>query len=258
MSILAHANAQMAREEAVFGVPVEGCGLDEAVTRVTEERRGALWIVTANPEILLLANRDHTYVDLLRQADLRTVDGFGLWLMLRFVGRKTSRVTGVELAERLVREAADRSWRVALIGGAEGIAQEAARQLQRRYPLLTILAEQGGTISLNGDDDERGEEARHRLTFFDPDLLLVAFGHPRQDFWIKQHASEFPNLKTVVGVGGTFDFWSGKAKRAPHHFQRLGLEWLWRLFREPRRVKRIWNAVVVFPVVFVLSRIKRS
>ena len=240
---------------SVFGVPIDGFGVEEILSRIRASWRGPLWIVTANPEILLFARSDGSYAGALRQADIRTVDGFGLWRCLRLVGQKTERITGVDLSESVVREAAKNHWRVALIGGGEGVAQAAADRLKKRYPDLNVHAEQGGSVSSDGTDDNRGEEARHRLTLFDPQILLVAFGHPRQEQWIRKHAQAFPNVKAVIGVGGTLDFWAGTAKRAPRPFQILGLEWLWRLMREPRRWKRIWNAVAVFPIRFVQSRL---
>ena len=248
-------NKRNNESRSVFGIPIEGFGVEEILSRIRASWRGPIWIVTANPEILLFARSDEAYAAVLRQADIRTVDGFGLWLCLRLAGQKTERVTGVHLSESILREAAKNHWRVALIGGGEGVAQTAADRLKKRYPDLNVHAEQGGSISLDGTDDDCGEEARHRLTFFDPQILLVAFGHPRQERWIQKHAHAFPNAKAVIGVGGTLDFWAGIAKRAPRSFQILGLEWLWRLVREPRRWKRIWNAVAVFPIRFVQSRL---
>ena len=93
-----------------------------------------------------------------------------------------------------------------------------------------------------------------RPAFFDPHILFVAFGHPKQERWILNYAKEFTHLKAVVGVGGTFDVWAGDITRAPSLLRQLGLEWLWRLIQEPRRVKRIWNAVVVIPLLFLRNR----
>ncbi len=243
---------------SVFGVPIDGLALDEVFGYIASASQ-PVWIVTANPEILLEARRDHEYANALRQADIRTVDGFGLYLLLHWFGFQTTRLTGVDLAERLIEWAVKNEKRVALIGGMEPkISKEAMEQWKKKYPTLNIVAEWGGQISRDGQDDERGEEARNRLTLFAPDVLLVAFGHPKQERWIARYLSGFPTVRTVVGVGGTFEVWAGRLSRAPRFLQMIGLEWLWRLLLEPKRWKRIFDAVLKFPVLFFLERIKHS
>lgn len=238
----------------LFGVPIEGIAFDEAFEASRRKGR-SFWIVTANPEILLEARCAGAYASILKQADVRMVDGFGLWLILRLFGYKTHRVAGVEIAERLIQLAQREQWRIAFIGGAPGVAEEAARNTADAYHDIQIHAEEGGMVGLDGSDDATGVDARRRITNFAPDILLVAFGHPKQEQWIAKHIKEFPGLKVVVGVGGTFDYWSGVAMRAPMFFRALGLEWLWRLLREPKRVRRIIRAVFVFPILAITDRL---
>jgi N-acetylglucosaminyldiphosphoundecaprenol N-acetyl-beta-D-mannosaminyltransferase len=262
----------------VFNIPIEGesflRGDDACVNSTLAERianaHGPFWIVTANPEILLEAKRDKAYAEVLKQADARIVDGFGLWLMLKLAGQQTVRLTGVELANNLLQLAVKQQWRVALIGGREGVAEQAAAELKRTHPTLQIATEYGGEVSRNDGvnyvrprvidamENSAGEEARHRLTLFAPQLLLVAFGHPKQERWIARYLADFPSVKVAVGIGGTVDFWAGTAKRAPKLFQRLGIEWLWRLITQPKRIGRILNAVVVFPVAFFIDRLRKQ
>jgi len=85
-------------------------------------------------------------------------------------------------------------------------------------------------------------------------LLLVAYGAPKQDLWIAKHLSKMPTVRVAIGVGGTFDFLSGTIKRAPRWLRSLGLEWLWRLILQPWRIKRIWTAVVIFPMLVLMSK----
>lgn len=235
-----------------FGVPIEGFGLKETIAHIDESL--STWIVTTNPEILLEAHRDRAYASVLKRADLRLVDGFGLWLATFC---QTTRVTGVELAERLLQHAHHEGWRVGLLGGEQGEAEASIPDIKRAYPDLAILAEQGGKVSSTGEEDDRTEEARGRMMQFSPQVLLVAMGHPRQEAWIDKHRADFPELKVVVGVGGTFMFWSGKSKRAPHFMRSFGLEWLWRLITEPYRWKRILNAVVVFPILAFIDKFRK-
>ncbi|MCE9586091.1 WecB/TagA/CpsF family glycosyltransferase [Candidatus Uhrbacteria bacterium] len=237
----------------IFGVPIEGWTMATAVEYI-EELDTPVWVVTANPEILLEAKRDPAYRDLLKQADVRLVDGFGLWLATFC---RTKRVTGVEFAERLLQVAHDKKWRVGLFGGTTGEAEASLPDIKRAYPDLAIMAEQGGKVSTTGEEDDATEEARGRMMQFSPHVLLVAMGHPRQEAWIAQHRQDFPELKVIVGVGGTFMFWSGKSKRAPHFLRSFGLEWLWRLIVEPYRWKRIFNAVVIFPILVIVDKMQK-
>ncbi len=237
----------------IFGVTIEGITLDEVIDRIKRATH-CVWIVTANPEILLEAHRDPRYAHTLEQADIRTVDGVGLAMVGRCFGSRWARVTGVELGERLIAYAAKEGLRIGLIGGAHAVAQAVAAHWYRIYPNLILTFEEGGRIKSDGIDDEAGEESRHRLTLFAPDILLVAFGHPKQERWIARYLADLPQLKIVMGVGGSFDYWAGSARRAPLFFQRAGFEWLWRLCAQPSRIRRIFRAVVLFPVLAIADR----
>lgn len=241
----------------MFGVSIEGI-IKEAVLQQFRTATAPLWVVTANPEILLAARRHPDYKKALQQADIRVVDGVGLYGMGRLFGHKWSRVTGVELGEALLKEAYTQDLRVAFIGGKKRVAELAAAHWRTVYPGLSLIAERGGVVQADGIDDEEGEEARHRLTLFAPQIVLVGFGHPKQERWIARYLQDMPSVKMIVGVGGTFDYWAGNIRRAPKLFQILGVEWVWRLVQEPKRIGRIFKAVVVFPVLALVDRVRRS
>lgn len=253
--------------EMIFDVPIEGEGWPEIKGRLDKGER--LWIVTANPEILLEAKFDQKYRSVLETADLRVIDGFGVFIAKKVLGviaffkktsdilrRKTVRLTGVELAEHLVQMAHDKGLKVGLFGGEFGEAETAAKEIRAAYPGIVIRAEQGGRVERDGGEDGVTEEARSRMIMFGPQVLLVAMGHPRQEFWIAEHRQDFPEVQAIVGVGGTFNFWAGRIKRAPFILRAVGFEWFWRLLREPRRWKRIFRAVVVFPVLFIFDLLR--
>ncbi|MEI7512304.1 MAG: WecB/TagA/CpsF family glycosyltransferase [Candidatus Uhrbacteria bacterium] len=247
--------------EMIFGVPIEGLGWEDVRVKLDAGER--LWLVTANPEILLEARSDKTYKEALKRASLRLVDGFGLFLAMCVLRRtttqklrragKTSRLTGVELSEHLLQYAWKHGLRVGLFGGEGGAAGMAAEDVRKSYPDIQLHAEEGGAVSREGIEDAVTEEARYRMTIFSPQVLLVAMGHPRQERWIDQHQNEFPELKAIVGVGGTFNYWAGLMRRPPQWMRTCGLEWLGRLIMEPKRWKRIWRAVVAFPILFLLG-----
>jgi len=238
-----------------FGLVIHGYGADEALKRIDQNisEGRATMIVTANPEILLEAKKNTAYWNVLRQADLRLVDGVALTFVGWLSGINTKRLTGVDFAERLLQEAVRRGWRVALIGAGPGVADKAAWDIRKAYPELSVLSEQGGKVKKNGEDDEAGAEARFRLTQYAPDLLLVALSFPGQESWIARYLADFPSVKVAIGIGGTFDYWAGDKQRAPHLLRTFGLEWLWRLVKEPSRWKRIIRAVIVFPVKYLFS-----
>ncbi|MFZ6015092.1 MAG: WecB/TagA/CpsF family glycosyltransferase [Patescibacteria group bacterium] len=241
---------------SVFNLVIHGYDLkhliQEILTRAGQKQQ--TWIVTANPEILLQAKKDSNYWETLRQADLRSVDGFGLQLVGWLKGVKTSRVTGVSLADEAVRLCTKMNWSLMLIGGQNGAADKSAWMLRKRHPELKVFAEDGGQVSAEGITDEAGEASIIRTQEIEPDVVLVAFGHPKQEFWINRYRNRFPTAKLLIGVGGTFNFWSGSIKRAPVWLQKIGLEWLYRLILEPSRWPRILNAVFIFPIKALLNK----
>lgn len=146
------------------------------------------------------------------------------------------RIAGIEFGERLMSEAASRGLRVFLLGGGDGVAQEAALRLQRRYAGLRICGSCWGYFEKDGDEDRR---VVSYIRACRPDILLVCFGFPMQERWIGEHMQLFDGIRVVAGLGGALDVWSGRAHRAPAPFSRMGLEWAWRMAHQPRRLKHL-------------------
>ena len=167
----------------------------EVVSRIeTQTESGKFcWIVTANPEILLEAKRNPRYWETIRNADLRLVDGFGLQLVGWLFGASLKRVTGVDLSEDIIAHAERRNWSVTLLGGRNGVADRAAWQMRQRHPRLRISSYEGGDVSREGIGDDRATEALYRLIHEPPDILLVGFGHPKQEEWIAKNADTIPS-----------------------------------------------------------------
>lgn len=227
---------------SVFGVPVEGGSWTDVLSLITT--RASTWIVTANPENLLTASEYPEYKRALSSAEYRTVDGIGLWLVLRAKGARVVRCTGVDLAEMLLREAVERGWRVALFGGGAGVAMEAAKYWRSRLPGLVIEAWSGGRVRDDGSEDGKTWEDREAVLAWRPDVLLCAFGGggTKQESWIAKHREVFADIRVIIGVGGAFDMWTGCLRRAPKLARMLGVEWLWRWILEPTRARRMWRA----------------
>ncbi|RME50526.1 MAG: glycosyltransferase [Caldilineae bacterium] len=189
------------------------------------------------------ARRNPAFAVVLAEADLNVPDGVGVLWAARLQGvHLRERVTGSDGIYRICERAAERGWRVFLLGAAPGVAKQAAARLQARYPGLQVA----GTFS-GSPDDRDWPEIQQRLAAARPDILFVAYGHPRQDLWIHRHQAELPCV-VAMGVGGAFDFVTGKAQRAPVWMRRLGLEWLHRLLTQPWR----WRRMRVLPLFVLL------
>ncbi len=230
----------------VLGVPIHP--VDFAQTLAQIERwlaappsspPGCRQICTVNPEFIMEARRNPAFAQVLRQADLCVPDGIGVLWAARLQGiRLRERVTGSDGIYRICQRAAVSGWRVYLLGAAPGIAREAAARLQALYPGLSVAGTYSGSPA-----EEDWPAIQARLAAAQPDILFVAYGHPRQDLWIAHHRQELP-ARVALGVGGAFDFVAGTARRAPRWVQRLGLEWLHRLVTQPWR----WRRMRVLPL----------
>lgn len=183
-----------------------------------------IFIVTPNPELLVIANDDKKYKKVLNSANLALPDGMGIILASKILGVSLKeRITGVGLLESICRRVAKRPITVGFLGGGPKIAEKTAECLKKRFFGLKI-----GFF---------GSKVSNFRQLEGTDVLFVAFGSPKQEFWIAQNLKKLP-VRLVVGVGGAFDFVSGKVPRAPKLVQSLGLEWLFRLIIQPWRIKR--------------------
>jgi len=234
---------QMNSRISILGVPVDNITIADAVARVVAyiEQGGPHQIVTVNPEFVMEAQHNAAFRAVLCQADLATPDGFGLLLAARRLGTPLrGRVTGVELTQRIAELAAARGYRVFLLGAAPGVAEQAAAVLTSRYPGLWVAGCYAGS-----PHPRHAPFLRQLITAAQPDILLVAYGHPAQDLWIARNQPVL-RIPVAMGVGGVFDYLAGRVPLAPTWLRRLGLEWLYRLLRQPRRWRRILVAVPLF------------
>nr|WP_298821338.1 WecB/TagA/CpsF family glycosyltransferase [uncultured Chloroflexus sp.] len=227
----------------ILGIPIDNVTEPEALALAAAmiEAGGPHQICTVNPEFIMEARRNPTFRAVLRAADLNTPDGFGVLLAARWLGTTLrGRVTGVELTQGLTRLAAERQYRVFFLGAAPGVAEAAAARLQQRWPALQVAGCYAGSPAPEADEQQRRIIAAAR-----PDILLVAYGHPRQELWIARN-QPFLRVPLAMGVGGTFDYLAGRVPRAPRWLRRLGLEWAFRLVAQPARWRRIIDAVPAF------------
>ena len=200
-------------------------------------------VCTVNPEFIMAARRHPAFGQALAAADLCTPDGVGVLWAARLSGVPLDeRVTGSDAIYRLCERAAAQGWRIFFLGAAAGVAERAAAELARLYPGLRVAGTYGGSPA-----EADWPQIRQHLAAAPADLLFVAYGHPRQDIWIQQHREELP-VAVALGVGGAFDFVAGVTQRAPLWLRRLGLEWLYRLVRQPWR----WRRMATLPLFALL------
>jgi N-acetylglucosaminyldiphosphoundecaprenol N-acetyl-beta-D-mannosaminyltransferase len=223
--------------------------MDQTVGGITQaiNNKEPYNVVTVNPELIMAATKNSAFKDIIAKADVVTPDGIGLLMMGQLTGRRLKeRVTGVDLCDRLAKEASQHGWKIYLLGAGPGIAQQSAANLQKKYPKLKIVGTSGADPDPNSAHDIKND-----IIAAKPAILLVAYGSPTQELWIQKHRQELDPIVTI-GVGGSFDFISGSTKRAPKLVQKIGLEWLWRLVLQPWRIKRI----LVLPKFAILSLFK--
>ncbi|RAQ96434.1 WecB/TagA/CpsF family glycosyltransferase [Thermogemmatispora tikiterensis] len=231
------------RSVSVLGVRIDRVTQEEALTFIEEQirRRRASGnrlpcsqVVTVNPEFVMEARRNPAFRQAINEAALNVPDGIGVVWATRYLGQPApERITGTDLIPALAERCAAHGYRLYLLGAAPGVAEATAARLCARFPGLQIA----GTYA--GSPDPADEEAiLQRLVAAQADLLCVAYGAPAQELWIWRNLSRLP-VAVAMGVGGAFDFLSGRKKRAPRAWQRLGLEWLYRLYHEPWRWRRM-------------------
>jgi N-acetylglucosaminyldiphosphoundecaprenol N-acetyl-beta-D-mannosaminyltransferase len=235
------------RRVDVLGVGFDRLDLAGTVTRILErlDRGERTFVITANPEFVMLARRDPEVALVARDADVVVADGTGVVVGSRLLGDGLRRVAGRLLVDRLVPQLASRGASVFLLGAAPGVAERAADALRRRAPGLRVAGCHAGLP----DDAETSARVRAAA----PDVVLVAYGMPKQERWIARNLSSLPTVKVAIGVGGVFDQLAGVQKLPPAFLHDVGLEWLWRLLNEPSR----WRRQRVLPLFAALVFRKR-
>jgi N-acetylglucosaminyldiphosphoundecaprenol N-acetyl-beta-D-mannosaminyltransferase len=227
--------------------PVTFEGALERIEALVSAGRGGS-VFTPNVDHVVNVESDAQFRQAYAAASLSLVDGTPVLWASRLLGEPLpEKISGSDLVRPLMKRAAERGWRVYLLGAAPGVAQEAADVLERELGLKVVGVDSPRIAARPGAPDESGE-ALARLRAARPDLVLVAFGSPKQELWIHQHAAELAPA-VAVAVGASLDFVAGKVKRAPVWMSRAGLEWLYRFGQEPRR---LWRRYLVNDPKFAL------
>ena len=195
-------------------------------------------VVTINPEMINNAVQNPEFAEIINNAELVIPDGIGVQIGLKILGYNVRRIAGIEFSRRMIEECAKSEQSVALVGAKPEIVQKAKENLEHEIQGLYVTYAHDGYFR---DDDKILNELKIRQ----PRLVLCALGSPKQEEFILKAKKLLPDA-LFVGVGGSFDVWSGVVERAPEIYQKLGLEWLYRTVKEPKRFKRIFPTLPLF------------
>ncbi|MBT3419446.1 MAG: WecB/TagA/CpsF family glycosyltransferase [Candidatus Magasanikbacteria bacterium] len=244
----------------VLGVRIDTVSLLEAKENVRTFllSTSSHTIFTPNPEMLVKAHKDKIFQDILNGSSLNICDGKGI----SFVSKKrVQRITGVDFMHDVLSLSESMGKSVYLLGSGSDRTLKALKvTLLGKYPRLSIVGmhpgpnvveEPNGSIRV----DEMNTKVIQDIQEVKPDVLFVAFGQGKQEKWIHGYIHKMPFIRVCVGVGGAFDMISGTIRRAPRVMRFLGFEWIWRLILEPSRIKRIYNATIVFLFLFYIKQL---
>ncbi|NMB26672.1 MAG: WecB/TagA/CpsF family glycosyltransferase [Tissierellia bacterium] len=227
----------------IFNLRVDNITLDEAAAIVEkflmEDKLKTIY--TPNTEIVMAAKDDRDIRDIINAGDLVTPDGIGLIYGSKIKKKPLKeRVTGFDLSIKILEIANEKGYSLFLLGGKDGVAKAAGENIIKKYPNIELVGYhhgyfKGSHIGHNNHEEELS--IIHRINEVKPDIIFAGLGFPKQEIWIDANKNRLKG-KVIIGNGGTMDILSGNAKRAPEVFQKLGLEWLYRLIKEPSRIKR--------------------
>ena len=240
----------------ILNIWVDGINLDEALENVVqfvEHGDRVHTILASNPEKNFSVPRDPKLYKSFENADLLIPDGIGMVLAARLLhSAQLSRVPGCELMESICALSAHKGYSVYIFGAKEAVNKQAAEVLELKYPGLQVAGRRNGYL-----DDAESDALVDEINASGAQILFVALGSPRQEQWVARNKSRLKNIRVCQGIGGTLDVITGNVKRSPRFFREAGLEWLYRLLAEPKRMKRQW-VLPVFAWKVLLKKGRRS
>ncbi len=239
----------------VLGIPFNRVTMEQAFQEVDRfiAADKAHLIVTANPETVMRARSDQLLGEIVSRADLVVADGIGVvWASGVLGSALPQRIPGIELAEGILSKAARQGWSVFLLGGRKGVAEQAKASLIAQFPDLQIVGTNHGYFQAGPEE----EALIAQIESCRPQVLLAALGVPRQEKWLAAHLAVL-KVPVAIGVGGSFDVWAGVERRAPRWMRQAHLEWLYRLLRQPARIKRML-VLPQFVALVYLAKVSRG
>ncbi|MFQ9697040.1 MAG: WecB/TagA/CpsF family glycosyltransferase [Zhenhengia sp.] len=221
----------------VLDVPVDRITMEEATRRISEFVNSTTYhtVITPNPEIVMLAKDNPEFKVVMKRADLIVPDGIGVVLASKILKDSLpERVAGFDLVQNTMKQAVDKGYRYYFFGSKPGVADLAAEKMRSTYPGIQIVGTHDGYFT-----EEDIPAIIEEINNSNANILLVALGAPKQELWMDKYKDQLPHIRVAIGVGGSLDGMAGVVKRAPEFFQKVGLEWFYRLMMQPTRAKRM-------------------
>ena len=244
----------MGKKTHILDVPFDVVTIEDAIEKVRGflQDEGQHIICTPNPEIVMQAQEDAVLMNILKAADLVIPDGIGVvWASRYSEAKLPERVAGYDLTQRIFQEIENTDYTVYFFGGAPGVSLAAAKKMQEKYPHLKIVGGHNGYF-----DEKEEKKILYDIKKLSPSILLVGLGAPKQEKWIYDNI-RLTTAKVAIGIGGSFDVMSGKTKRAPKIFCKLGLEWFYRLLKQPSRFMRMLRLPQFALIVLKKKKLKK-
>ncbi len=263
--MVTHKNTPKDRKiDVILGIPVDSTPEDVLLKRLLSfiKIKKQFFIVTPNPEIILLAQNDSDLKKALNFADISIPDGTGLIFAASVLNLNLkSRIPGRKFMEHLFELANTHKLKIYLLGGSHAVITGSLARMKKKYPSLVAKGMEGPKLGQDGKPvDGEALEIERKVTSainsFKPDILFIGFGAPKQEKWFSLNRMHLAVGGAMV-VGGSLDVYSGQKSQSPELLNRLGLEWLWRVATEPKRLFRIMNAVLVFPTLIFKEKARQ-
>lgn len=219
------------------------------------------YIVTPNPEIVLKAHKSSFLSRIITDSDASVPDGVGLKYAAKFMdGTELEIIPGRKLFWEILKIANKKKAKITLFGGLEGHAQKAKEEIEKSFKSLDVQAVtppvyDNNASPINAIERKKEKSAFGKIKIFQPDLIFVGLTTPKQEAWIRKHFFNFPTITGAMTIGDTLAYVGGSVPKPPKFMEQAGIEWLWRLITQPKRIKRIFNATVIFPIKVILWKL---
>ncbi len=229
---------QQCEKIEIMNIPIYNVTMTEALQKLEHFAKGERVhrVFTPNPEIIMLARENTKLSSILREADLVVPDGIGVVIASKLMKGNSlkERVAGYDMVQNTMKQAVNKGYKYYFFGSKPGVAEKAAEEMRKTYPGIQIVGTHDGYFK-----PEESEQIVEDINKSGANILLVALGAPKQEIWIEENKMKLTHVRVAIGVGGSLDVMAGMVKRAPLIYQKLGLEWFYRLIKEPTRFGRM-------------------
>lgn len=238
----------------VLGYGIDLVSFSEALCKVDDSIRdkSGMQIVTINPEMINQGHAIPEMDEILKNAEMILPDGVGIKIALKLKGINQERIAGIEFAKKIIELCAKNGYKIALFGAKQEVIKKTEENLLKEYPELKIVYSRNGYFS-----KEEEQQIKEDIKNAGPDVIFTALGAPKQEIFNKE-MKQLLSGSVFIGIGGSFDVWSGMVQRAPEIWQKTGLEWLYRTLKEPQRFKRIFPTLPLFLIKVIIEVISEK